>query len=243
MQASYLISDLHLEAVDDPVFDRFRRFLAAIRVDAARLFLLGDLFEAWVGDDDDSALARAVAEELALLAASGVELAFLHGNRDFLLGADYATRCRMRLLPETSAIELHGRSCLLLHGDTLCTGDVGYQAVRRQIRDPGWQAAFLARDLAGRRAFAAEARAESGRHTAAMAESIMDVDAEAVAAAFAASGADWLIHGHTHRPDVHEEGAQRRRIVLGDWPRQASWLRIDDAGAELHFEGRCGRIA
>lgn len=242
MGAIYFASDLHLTAVDGSAFDRWLAFCGCVAADGRALYLLGDIFEAYIGDDDDAPLVGAVAASLRRLADAGVELACMHGNRDFLLGPDFARRCGARLLGDVERVELLGRPLALLHGDTLCTDDVQYQAVRRQLRDPAWAAQFLAQPIAARRAFAARARAESAAHTAMAAAEIMDVNAGAVSALLVETGADWIIHGHTHRPAVHPLPGGRRRIVLGDWPRAPSWLRIDAAGAELHFEGRSLRV-
>jgi len=171
------------------------------------------------------------------LSDAGVELGFAHGNRDFLVGAGFAAGSGARLMSEVETTELAGRRVALLHGDTLCSDDIAYQTVRRQLRDPAWQAQFLAQGLDARRAFAAHARAQSAAHTSMAAAQIMDVNAGAVADLLARTGADWIIHGHTHRPAVHDLGAGRKRIVLGDWPRAASWLRVDGDTAQLHFEG------
>ncbi|MGE4072558.1 MAG: UDP-2,3-diacylglucosamine diphosphatase [Lysobacterales bacterium] len=239
MGAIYFASDLHLTAVEDPIFDRFSAFCRRVAEDGQALYLLGDVFEAYLGDDDDDPLVAAVCTQLRALADAGIALRFTHGNRDFLLGQAFAARAGLRLLDTQEVIELGRHRALLLHGDTLCTDDVEYQGIRRQLRDPHWQAQFLAQPLAARRAFAAQARAQSSAHTASAAAEIMDVNAQAVAAVFAESGADWIIHGHTHRPALHRLEGQRRRIVLGDWPRAASWLRVAaDGAAELCFEGR-----
>lgn len=238
MGAVYFASDLHLTAVEDPVFDRFVVFCERVAADGSALCLLGDVFEAWVGDDDDAPLAQAVATQLRQLRDAGIDVAFMHGNRDFLVGSDFAARVGARLLGEVETIALAGRRVALLHGDTLCTDDTQYQAVRTQLRDPRWQQQFLAQPLPARRAFAAKARAESAAHTAMAAAEIMDVNAAAVSGLLAETGADWIIHGHTHRPAVHDLGDGRRRIVLGDWPRAASWLRVAGDSASLHFEGQ-----
>lgn len=238
MGAVYLASDLHLTAVEDPVFDRFVVFCARVAADGSALYLLGDVFEAWVGDDDDAPLGGAVAARLRALSDAGVDVAFMHGNRDFLVGSDFAARAGARLLGEVELIEMAGRRVALLHGDTLCTDDLKYQTVRRQLRDPRWQQAFLAQPLAARRAFAAQARAESAAHTAMAAAEIMDVNPGAVSALLAERNVDWIIHGHTHRPAVHCLDGERKRVVLGDWPRAASWLRVEGDSAVLHFEGR-----
>jgi UDP-2,3-diacylglucosamine hydrolase len=238
MGAIYFASDLHLTRVESCAFDQWVEFCSRVAVDGQALYLLGDVFEAYIGDDDDAPLVGAVAAALRRLADAGVELAFMHGNRDFLVGSGFAHRCGARLLGDVEVIELAGRRAALLHGDTLCTDDVQYQTVRRQLRDPAWQAQFVAQPLAARRAFAAQARAESAAHTAMAAAEIMDVNAAAVADVLAQTEADWIIHGHTHRPAVHDLGGGRQRIVLGDWPRAASWLRVEGARFELHFEGR-----
>jgi UDP-2,3-diacylglucosamine hydrolase len=242
MGAIYFASDLHLTAVEGAAFDRWIEFCARVAVDGRALYLLGDVFEAYIGDDDDAPLVAAVASGLRELADAGVELAFMHGNRDFLVGREFAARCGARLLGEVEVIDLAGRRAALLHGDTLCTDDVQYQSVRRQLRGPAWQAQFVAQPLAARRAFAAQARAESAAHTSMAAAEIMDVNAAAVAGLLAQTGADWIIHGHTHRPAIHDLGGRRQRIVLGDWPRAASWLRVDGDRAELHFEGRAQHL-
>lgn len=242
MDAIYFASDLHLTAVESLAFDQWLDVCGRVAADGRALYLLGDVFEAYIGDDDDAALVGAVAVALRRLTDAGVDIAFMHGNRDFLVGKEFANRCGARLLGDVELIALGGRRVALLHGDTLCTDDVQYQRVRRQLRDPAWQAQFLAQPLPARRAFAAHARAESVAHTAMAAAEIMDVNAGAVAAVMAQTGADWIIHGHTHRPAVHDLGAGRRRIVLGDWPRKASWLRVEGAGAELYFEGRVLRM-
>lgn len=242
MGATYFASDLHLTAVGSSAFDQFSELCGRVAADGGALYLLGDVFEAYIGDDDDAPLVGAVAVALRRLADAGVELAFMHGNRDFLVGRDFAGRCGARLLGDVEIIQLASRRGALLHGDALCTDDVQYQAVRRQLRDPAWQSAFLARPLEARRAFAQQARAESAAHTAMAAAEIMDVNAAAVSGLLTQTGADWIIHGHTHRPAVHDLGAGRRRIVLGDWPRTASWLRVDGDRAELCFEGHVQHV-
>ena len=225
--STIFISDLHLDESRPQVTRLFLDWLQREATGAEALYILGDLFEAYIGDDDDSDLVAGVAVALRAVAERGIEIGFVHGNRDFLVGDQFATRAGLRLLPETQVIELCGARTLLLHGDTLCSGDLAYQRVRTQLRDPVWQEQFLAQPLAARRAFAAAARAESARHTSQASEMIMDVDASAVTAALAQHGATRMIHGHTHRPAIHELGAGRQRIVLGDWYEQGSVLRVD----------------
>jgi UDP-2,3-diacylglucosamine hydrolase len=221
------VSDVHLDADRPDAIAAFLAFVDALPTDTESLYVLGDLFESWVGDDDDAALPRGVSEKLRAAGDRGVRLAFMPGNRDFALGPDYAGRAGLALLDDPSRIDLYGRPALLMHGDTLCTDDVAYQAFRAQVRNPAWLAQMLAQPLAVRRAFAAQARAGSRDHTAVTAESIMDVNADAVAQAFRTHDVDLIIHGHTHRPAVHEhivDGRRCTRIVLGDWYEQGTIL-------------------
>ena len=224
-----LISDLHLDPQRPRILDLFADLLAGEARRADALYILGDLFDSWIGDDDDAALAAQVAQTTRALRDSGVPIWFMHGNRDFLLGADYAARAGMSLLADPSVVELGGERVLLMHGDTLCTDDTEYHKFRALVRDPRWQAQFLAKPLAERRAFAAQARGESRRHTSAAKPEIMDVNQEAVAAAMRTHGVHKLIHGHTHRPATHHfdlDGRTAERVVLGDWYEQDSVLRI-----------------
>lgn len=224
------ISDLHLDEQRPAVT---ALFLDWLRGDAARadaLYILGDLFEAYIGDDDDAALVATVADALRVVADGGTRVHFAHGNRDFLVGEAFARRAGLALLPEEALVDLYGTPTLLLHGDTLCLDDVAYQRIRVQLRNPSWQRQFLAQPLAARRAFAAQARAESAKHTGTMDAAIMDVTPSAVEQALAEHGVRRMIHGHTHRPALHDLGAGRQRIVLGDWYEQGSALRVDAAG-------------
>jgi len=230
------ISDLHLDAERPQITDLFERFLREEARSAQSLYILGDLFESWVGDDDDSDTALRVQAALRELVDAGVDVAFLHGNRDFLVGKDFSERTGVRLLDDPTLIELAGERTLLMHGDTLCLGDVAYQKIRRQLRDPAWQAAFLAQPLAARRAFAAQAREQSRAHTSSMSMEIMDVTPAAVIDAMTAHGVRRLIHGHTHRPARHRlelPQGSGERIVLGDWYEQGSVLRVDGDAIEL----------
>ncbi len=234
--ATLFVSDLHLDDARPHIVALFERFCAGEAGHAAALYVLGDLFEAYIGDDDDCALNLRVAAALHGVAAAGVPVHYLAGNRDFLLGARYARRCGMDLLADGTVIELAGSPTLILHGDVLCTDDVAYQAFRRQVRAPAWQAAFLAKPLAERRAFAAQARDASRAHTATTAMAIMDVNPDAVAQALRTAGVARMIHGHTHRPALHDftlDGQPARRIVLGDWYEQGSVLRVDHDRIDL----------
>lgn len=224
------ISDLHLDASRPHITDLFVDFVRNEAVHARALYILGDLFEAWIGDDNDDETANQVADALAHLHARGVPCFFIHGNRDFLLGDAYARRARMTLLPDPSVVEIEGERVLLMHGDTLCTDDAPYQAFRAQSHTPAWQRAFLGKAIVERRAFAQKARAESQRYTRSIPDAITDVNLEAVLRSFRSHGARRFIHGHTHRPAVHSfefDGMPAERIVLGDWYEQGNVLRVN----------------
>ena len=239
--ATLFISDLHLDDSRPEVTALFGRFIDGEARGADALYILGDLFEAWVGDDDPSDTGAFVAAKLRGLADAGVPVSFMHGNRDFLVGAAYADRAGMRLLPDPTVVVLYGRPTLLMHGDTLCTDDVAYQEFRAQSRDPRWRARFLAQPLAARQAFAEQARAASRAHQAGLREAgamdaITDVAPATVEDTFRRFGIDTLVHGHTHRPAVHDLAVDDRncqRIVLGDWHEQGSVLRVDKDGLAL----------
>ncbi|MBS0577400.1 MAG: UDP-2,3-diacylglucosamine diphosphatase [Proteobacteria bacterium] len=240
------ISDLHLDPVRPHILTDFHRFVREQAAHAEALYILGDLFEYWVGDDDPQPAADEVAQALTALAAHGVPTYFLRGNRDFLLRDHYAARCRMRILPDPCVIDLYGQPVLLAHGDALCTDDLAYQAFRQQSREPAWQQAMLAQPLPVRIALAQQARARSIEHQRAVRpdadaqadgrEDITDASAAAIAATFARYGVATMIHGHTHRPAIHLltiDGQPRRRIVLGDWYDHGSVLRVDADGFTL----------
>lgn len=239
--STLFISDLHLDASRPHITRLFLEFLETEAAQADALYILGDLFEAWIGDDASDEVGDAIADGLAHLHERGVACFYMHGNRDFLLGDAYARRARMTLLPDPSVIEIEGERVLLMHGDTLCTDDVPYQTFRTQTRDSKWQRAFLARPVSERQQFAEQARAESKRHTRAPEhEAIMDVNPDAVAHALETHGVSSIVHGHTHRPALHTDGT-RRRIVLGDWYEQGSVLRNDGTKAvlsDLHSDAR-----
>jgi UDP-2,3-diacylglucosamine hydrolase len=235
------ISDLHLDAERPQVTQLFGRFLREQASQAEALYILGDLFEAWVGDDDPSETAAFVAGELATLHQRGVPVYFMRGNRDFLVGEHYARRAGMTILPDPAVVLLDGQPTLLMHGDLLCSADVRYQQFRAQVRNPAWQHQFLAQPLAARMAFAQQARAASKAHQGGLAEAgtmetITDVTAETVEATLARFGIKRLIHGHTHRPAIHEldvAGHAHQRIVLGDWYDQGSVLSVSGDDVRL----------
>ncbi len=237
------ISDLHLDPERPAVTELFGAFMQKEAARADALFILGDLFEAWVGDDDPSETGAYVAARIREVADAGVPVCFIRGNRDFLLGDAFAHRAGMRILPDPAVVMLYGKPVLLMHGDLLCTGDTAYQAFRAQIRNPAWQAQFLAQPLDARLAFAAQARAASAAHQGGMKqddktkfETLTDVAPATVDTTFAQFGIDTLIHGHTHRPAVHALNVAGRicqRIVLGDWYEQGSVLRVGPNGMSL----------
>ncbi len=235
------ISDLHLDVQRPHILDALDRFIVeeALRADA--LYILGDLFEAWIGDDSEDEAGRRFVEAMKPMRDARKPCFFMHGNRDFLLGEDYARRAGLTLLPDPSVLVIEGVRTLLMHGDTLCTDDVAYQAFRAQSRAPAWQRAFLARPRSEREAFAQQARAESRRYTADATNSgLMDVNEEAVRAAMDEHECLRLIHGHTHRPAIHRvelDGLAAERIVLGDWYEQSSFHYLGMASPPLHRDG------
>ena len=234
--ATLFISDLHLDGTRPATTALFLEFLETEARRADALYILGDFFEAWIGDDDDDPHHACVTLALRRLTDAHVPAYFMHGNRDFLVGSGFAATTGVTLLADPTVIELGGQATLLMHGDTLCTDDLEYQKLRKLFRDPAWQQAFLAKPLAERRAFAAEARAESRSRTAAKADDIMDVNQAAVETAMREHGVKRLIHGHTHRPAVHRfrsDGEARERIVLGDWYEHPSCLIWNASGGLL----------
>ncbi|HYM28897.1 MAG TPA: UDP-2,3-diacylglucosamine diphosphatase [Steroidobacteraceae bacterium] len=230
------VSDVHLDASAPEATEQFLAFLATEGTRAQALYILGDLFEAWVGDDDDEPEKERVCAALRALSARGVACFALHGNRDFLLGDGFSARSGCRLLPDPVVAQFDAERVLLTHGDALCTDDHSYQELRTVVRDPAWQRRYLALPRAHRELLADEVRAGSRRHTARTVPYIMDVNAAAVAAAFRAAQVRRMIHGHTHRPGVHQlevDGAPAQRIVLGAWYEQGSYLACEAGRYEL----------
>ncbi len=227
---THLISDLHLQPERPDTVRRFRDYLAGPARDAAALYILGDLFEYWVGDDcldEPASFERDVCAALRRLADAGTRLFFIAGNRDFLAGPGFAAASGAKLLPEAVIADLAGTKTLLLHGDTLCTDDVKYQAFRRTIRSPGWQQVFLARPLPERLAEIEALRERSRREISEKPAAIMDANAEAVTQAFRHHNVSRMVHGHTHRQGhhVYEVDAKAcERWVLGDWGDSGNYL-------------------
>jgi UDP-2,3-diacylglucosamine hydrolase len=237
------VSDLHLDPERPAITALFERFLAGEARGARALYILGDLFEAWVGDDDPSPAGARVASALQDLRTAGVATYFIHGNRDFLLGHAYAEHAGMQLLPDPAVILLDGEPVLIGHGDLYCTDDTAYQTFRSETRTSAWRERFLAQPLAARLAFAARAREASRQHQDTLQgaddgrfERITDVNPQAITETFRRFGVRRMIHGHTHRPAIHThevDGRTCERIVLGDWYTQGSVLRVRDGTAEL----------
>ncbi|KPK35046.1 MAG: UDP-2,3-diacylglucosamine hydrolase [Betaproteobacteria bacterium SG8_40] len=234
MTASLFISDLHLADERPESTETLLRFLRDTAPKAERLFILGDLFEYWIGDETLAApMPAQVAGALDRLGKGGTAVFFMHGNRDFLIGPRFAKAAGVQLLPDPYTVTLYGTPTLLMHGDTLCTDDVGYQEFRKVVRNPEWQAEFLAKPVAERIELARTVRAESEQAKKVKSMTIMDVSLPAVETALREHAYPRLIHGHTHRPAVHEhvvDGHRCERIVLADWYGAGSCLECTRAG-------------
>lgn len=231
------ISDLHLHENRPLVTEAFFSFLNSQTREASSLYILGDLFDAWVGDDDESPLNLRVAEALRTLSQDGTQIYFQHGNRDFLLGHKYAERAHMTLLPELYVLENEGALCLLAHGDQFCTQDVSYQQFRTMVRNTSWQKEFLTRPLTERKEIAKQLREKSREANSLKAEDIMDVTPSEIEKTLLEKQCRVLIHGHTHRPAHHKltlsDGLVGERIVLGDWDSTYYFLKQDKHRLEL----------
>lgn len=230
------ISDLHLEGNRPEIGAQFTEFMRGEARTAEALYILGDLFEVWVGDDDPDPHYAAMKSEIRAVADSDVPVYFMHGNRDFLIGERFADETGVTILSDPTVVDLYGERVLLAHGDAYCTDDVEYQQTRAMLRNPDWQAMMLAKPLEERVAIARSARDESQTRNAMLAADIMDVNHGAVDSALNDAGVDTLLHGHTHRPDVHTfriGNRDCRRIVLGDWYDQGSVVRWSESGPSL----------
>jgi UDP-2,3-diacylglucosamine hydrolase len=235
------ISDLHLAAGKPEIGTQFLEFLEGEARDADAVYILGDLFESWVGDDDPNPHYATMKSAIRSLVDAGVPVFFMHGNRDFMISTQFAEETGVTILDDPETIELHGDKVMLSHGDALCIDDKHYQQVRLMTRNPEWQAMMRAKPLAERLAFAESARKQSQAYNDSVGEDIMDVNQDAVVGTFRKRDIDILLHGHTHRPAIHEidlGGRIGRRIVLGDWFEQGSVVRWDENGPRLEAIAR-----
>ncbi|KJS29731.1 MAG: UDP-2,3-diacylglucosamine hydrolase [Pseudomonas sp. BRH_c35] len=228
-----LISDLHLEEERPDITRAFLHFLATRACQAEALYILGDFFEVWIGDDAMTPFQQSIADALRALSERGTRIYLMHGNRDFMLGKGFCRAAGCTLLGDPSVVELGGERVLLMHGDSLCTRDEGYMRLRRLLRNP--LSLFILRHLplSTRRKLARKLRNESRTQTRMKASDIIDVTPELIPRVLAEHGVRTLIHGHTHRPATHElevDGRPARRIVLGDWDQQGWALQVDESG-------------
>jgi UDP-2,3-diacylglucosamine hydrolase len=237
MAKQWFISDLHLAIERPGTLLLFERFLNEWPAPGDRVFILGDLFDVWIGDDDDAELARRVRRDLRTTADRGVKLFVQRGNRDFMMGRRLMRACHAELLPDEVVIPVCGKDTLLMHGDLLCTDDVDYQKTRRRFRNPVLQWLMLRKPLGERRRIAAEIRRRSSEMTSMKPSEIMDVNADTVLVYLRKHNVDRLIHGHTHRPATHQhalpDGTSATRIVLPEWHAEQAQAWVDD-GSELN---------
>lgn len=235
--AIYFISDLHLEPAQKAITDGFLSFLDSL-IDAEALYILGDFFEVWIGDDYSNEYIELINQALQKCAAKGTKIYFMHGNRDFLVGQAWCDNTQCELLDEAKLITLGNESILLMHGDSLCTDDIEYMKARVMLRNPQWQDQLLAKSIPERIEFAKQVRSESKESQKGKSYDIMDVNQEAVDKALSEANCATLIHGHTHRPNIHHwefAGENRTRYVLGDWGDKG-WFIKWQAGEELKLE-------
>jgi len=236
--ATLFIADLHLSTEEPAITAGFLRLLEGEARTAEALYILGDLFEAWIGDDDPNPLHAAIAAAIHALVESGVPCYFIHGNRDFLMGKRFARQSGMTLLPAEKVLTLYGERVLIMHGDTLCTDDVGYQRFRAKVQQRWLQTLFLSLPLFIRQRIAAKMRAGSKASNQTKSDAIMDVNQQAVSEVMRQHHVRHLIHGHTHRPAIHDlqiEGHPARRYVLGAWHQEGSMIKASENGIQLLF--------
>jgi len=231
LAGTLFISDLHLDPSRPNVTRAFAQYLQNNR-DCDQLYILGDLVESWIGDDDDSPLVAELTTLLSAFTGAGPQLFLMHGNRDFLIGQLFCQRVNAQLIADPTVIDLYGVPTLLMHGDSLCTEDWAYQEFRSIARSRAWQQEFLANSLVQRITIAAQLRAKSKESNSNKAQDIMDVSQQAVADALTVHGVRQLIHGHTHRPAQHQIG-RATRWVLGDWCDKGWQIVATEKGIEL----------
>ena len=240
MQDAVFISDLHLLPERADTLELFIRFTDEIAASADSLYILGDLLELWWGDDEPAPGYQAMFDSLYQLASiKNTAIYLMHGNRDFLIGNELAERCHFKIIDDPHKITLYNRDILLMHGDTLCTDDVEYQKFRQMVRDPLWQRQLLSKSLEERYQIAKNIRENSKRLSIEKEEDIMDVNQDETDRVFIQNHIDLIIHGHTHRPMIHQKkvnGRDTTRVVLGDWHETGSYLRINGGSDELELK-------
>jgi len=233
---TYFISDLHLSADRDDINQCLFEFLLEQAPQADALYVLGDLFEVWIGDDDQNSFTLSIAKAFNDLRQSGVPIYFIHGNRDFLIRERFAKQAGFEILPEQVAIDLYGEPTLIMHGDELCTKDIEYQAFRKKARSWWWPRIVLSLPLSTRRKIASKGRATSKQKQSKLSSEIMDVTSDEVTSYMQKFAVKRLVHGHTHRPAIHElviNSQSAQRIVLGDWYEQGSVLKVSKDKIDL----------
>ena len=233
MSETLFISDLHLDKERPQIIEQFLDFLNNDTHDADALYILGDLFEYWIGDDDPAEGLTAVIRELRTATERGLPIYFVHGNRDFLIGHRFCLRTGIHLLEDYRVIDLYGIATLIMHGDTLCTDDLAYQSLRWKTRNRLIQWLLLRLSLKTRQQIARYLHSKSTQEKQSKSEAIMDVNQSAVEQAMRKHRVNRLIHGHTHRPAIHQfelDGEEATRIVLGDWYTHGAVLRVDAGG-------------
>ncbi len=235
------ISDLHLQESRPDITATLLHFLKLNQGQSDALFILGDLFEVWIGDDDVSELKSSIARALAAFNRAGARIFVAHGNRDFLIGQDYAEQCGATLIEDPYILSSESGSVVLLHGDQLCVDDSEYMKFRNEVRNQDWQREFLAKSLDERRTFASQARQQSRKAVADKSTEIMDVNQNEVLQLLSCTQQTTVIHGHTHRPAIHQihldspicEKDEAKRIVLGDWDQQGWFAVLNSDGINL----------
>lgn len=230
MRKTYFISDLHLSENRPDLTALFVDFMQHQAPQAEALYILGDLFDFWVGDDEKSAVIATVIEQIKELSDQGVKCYFIHGNRDFLIGKKFAQACGLRLLGDYEVVDLYGQPTLICHGDTLCIDDVNYQAFRKKVHQKWLQRLFLCLPLKVRLKIGQNIRQQSKMDKLSKSTEIMDVNPEFVLQTFEKFGVKRMIHGHTHRQNIHLISPHFERIVLGDWGKTASILEVTEQG-------------
>ena len=229
---SYFVSDIHLSNENKALSDAFINFLNEIKGSCSQLFILGDLFEIWIGDDDDSEYINTIKSELLKFTNTGPDTFFMHGNRDFLIGEQFSKETGIKILPDPHQIKINTKKVLLSHGDALCIDDVDYINFRNQVRDKSWQTDFLSKYADERRNIASKIKNESNIASQKKSMDITDVNEGAIQELINKHSADFLIHGHTHRPNIHENQSSKR-IVLGDWDDFGWYFWMDEDSYNL----------